>query len=302
MGTNTGHSLQVLISTYAHEVEEALRRAAERMNKIITAGGRLRGPRIAVGAEASQNDNSRMMKQNPIACVGLLSYADPGDGGPISILGTCGAFRQPHLALTAAHVVRDVPMPTRIRIDYPDFMRGVGHVLFHPDADVAILVSPPDSDDNFEGYPKGAFANFVQPSGLGEDVSAYGFPVEGPGTDPGGQVPTPRLFRGHYQRFFNFDSPAGYSYTAGELSIPAPAGLSGGPVFRPEAPSLITGIVTTNSESYSTLDWQEETHGEMTRVEAHHRVISYGLVAILSPLEEWLDQHIPHRKGTAWNP
>jgi hypothetical protein len=33
---NTGHSVQVLMSTYAHEVEEALRRAAERMDDIIT--------------------------------------------------------------------------------------------------------------------------------------------------------------------------------------------------------------------------------------------------------------------------
>jgi hypothetical protein len=244
------------------------------------------------------------MEQDPLSCVGLLSYADPMDGGPISILGTCAAFRQPHIALTAAHVVRDVPKPTRIRIDYPRkaFMRGVREVLFHPDADVAILVSPPDTDDDFVGYPEGAFTNFVGNWSLGEDVYAYGFPVEGPGTDPQRQTPTPRLFKGHYQRFFNFESPGGYNYVAGELNIAAPAGVSGGPVFRPGAPSLLTGVVTTNSESYSTLDWREETSGEVTRIEAHHRVISYGIVVMLSVIEDWLNEYIPHRQGTPWNP
>ena len=37
VAANTGHSIQVLISTYAHEVEEALKKAAERMDEIITA-------------------------------------------------------------------------------------------------------------------------------------------------------------------------------------------------------------------------------------------------------------------------
>ena len=244
------------------------------------------------------------MEQDPIACVGLVSYSDPESGGPISILGTCAAFRQPHIALTAAHVVKDVPKPTRIRINYPrtGLMRGIREVLLHPEADVAILLSRPNGDDDFHGYPEGAFTDFVPPSGLGEDVLAYGFPVEGPGTEPARPKPTPRLFKGHYQRFFEFDSPGGYSYGAGELSIPAPAGLSGGPAFRPEAPSFLTGIVTTNSESYSTLDWQEETRGEVTRIESHHKVISYGIVAILSLVHDWLDEHIPHRKGTPWNP
>jgi diacylglycerol kinase family enzyme len=39
VATNTGHSVQVLMSTYAHEVEEALRRAAEHMDEIIAAAG-----------------------------------------------------------------------------------------------------------------------------------------------------------------------------------------------------------------------------------------------------------------------
>jgi integrase len=41
---HTGHSVQVLMSTYAHEVEEALRRAAERTDEIIRAELPTRGP------------------------------------------------------------------------------------------------------------------------------------------------------------------------------------------------------------------------------------------------------------------
>jgi hypothetical protein len=37
---NTGHSPEVLWRTYTHEVEERLRRAAERMDEIITASKR----------------------------------------------------------------------------------------------------------------------------------------------------------------------------------------------------------------------------------------------------------------------
>lgn len=182
-------------------------------------------------------------------------------------------------------------------------MQRITGVILHTEADLAILESPPDDDDDMKGYPPGAFTNFVGNWSLGEEFMAYGFPMEGPSREPSVQTPTPRLFRGHYQRFFDFQSPGGYRYVAGEMSIPAPAGLSGGPIFRPGAPSLITGVVASNTESYSTLDWVEEVQAEgATRVEAHHRVVSYGAAVILSPLEGWLDAKVPHRKGTPWNP
>jgi hypothetical protein len=244
------------------------------------------------------------VEPDPLSCVGLLVYLDEETMSQ-SILGTCAAFRQPHVALTAAHTLSAVKKPTRIRIEYP--RRGlfyrVTNVKMHNSADLAILFSPSDEVDDLRGPPPGAFSNFVANWGLGEDFYAYGFPIEGPGRSPVGQTPTPRLFKGSYQRFFEFDAPGGYRYLAGELSIPAPAGLSGGPLFRPEAPSLLTGIVTMNTEAYSTEDWYEETTGEGTaRVEAHHRVIRYGVGVMLSPLSDWLDEFVQHRVGTAWNP
>jgi len=244
------------------------------------------------------------VEQDPLSAVGLVSYSDE-ERRTLSILGTCTAFRQPHVALTAAHILQRVSNDRRVRIDYPrrGHMQPVTKIERHPDADIALLVSPPDGDDDLKGYPPGAFSNFVANWGLGEEFMAYGFPVEGPSRSPGEQEPTPRLFLGHFQRFFEFDSPAGYHYVAGELNIPAPAGLSGGPLFRPGAPSLLTGIVTANIESYSTLDWVEESSADgTTRVEAHHAVIRYGLAVMLSQLEEWLDAHVSHREGTAWRP
>lgn len=227
------------------------------------------------------------------------------DAKDLNILGTCAAFRQPHIALTAAHILAGVRKRTALRLEYPrrGVVRRLAEMRIHDSADLAILESPPDEEDDLQGYPPGAFSNFVGNWGLGEDFYAYGFPVEGPGQSPVQQQPTPRLFKGSYQRFFRFAAPGGYRYEAGELSIPAPAGLSGGPLFRPEAPSLLTGLVTTNTETYSTEDWREEVTREgIRRVEAHHRVIRYGVAVMLSPLSDWLDDYIGHRPGTAWNP
>ena len=124
------------------------------------------------------------MERDPLSCVGLVSYLDESAGSR-SILGTCAAFRQPHIALTAAHTVREIVKPTRVRIDYPRraLTRTVSRVALHPSADLALLVSPPDESDAFEGYREGAFSNFVGNWSLGEDLFAYGFPLEGPQMD-----------------------------------------------------------------------------------------------------------------------
>jgi hypothetical protein len=112
---------------------------------------------------------------------------------------------------------------------------------------------------------------------------------------------TPRLFRGHYQRFLTYESPLGYTYAAGELSIAAPGGLSGGPVFREGAMVMLTGIVTENLDSYSVLDSVEKmTGGETVRIE-HHRIISYGMAVMLDQAADWLDEHIPPQEGTPWH-
>lgn len=238
-----------------------------------------------------------MAEFNPLEATGLvISVRDHLD----SYEGTCFAFRQPHVVLTASHCI---PVDaSEIWVDFPmqRARRVAVDIIPHPSADVSIVVTSRPHDDDGMGYPSGAFWNCVGNVSLGEEFMAYGFPTEGPYEEA--QSPTPRLFVGHYQRFLRFDGLRG-SYFAGEMSIPAPAGLSGGPVFRRGAPPMVTGLVTTNLETYSILDSTEEvdTSGVRTRCESR-QVIRYGLAAILSDVEQWLDEHVPHRLGPAYHP
>lgn len=134
-----------------------------------------------------------------------------------------------------------------------DETRPVTRVRTHPEADLAIIETEPDEEDSGEGYPRDSFVNFVGNLSLGEDFLAYGFPSEGPDASPGSAQLVPRLFKGHYQRYFPYEM-SGYKYLAGEMNVAAPQGLSGGPVFRPGAFMLLTGTVTANQESYVTVD------------------------------------------------
>jgi hypothetical protein len=134
----------------------------------------------------------------------------------------------------------------------------------------------------------GAVGNYS----LGEQFHAFGYPEDVAADVPG---PTPRLFTGHFQRFFDYHSFAGFRYPAGELSLPAPAGLSGGPLFRPGAPQMVTGLVAENFESRTTLESVEEVSGGGERtIHTTARVISYGVAVMLAPLGEWLTEHVPH--------
>jgi hypothetical protein len=84
------------------------------------------------------------------------------------------------------------------------------------------------------------------------------------------------------------------SYAAIELNIPCPGGLSGGPVFRSNALPIVTGLVTDNLESHTTLDAGEEERipGRVKSTEMR-RVITYGVALRLGSLAGWLDEHIP---------
>ena len=130
----------------------------------------------------------------------------------------------------------------------------------------------------------------------------YGFPSEGPAPDSP-VSPTPRIFVGNFQRFFEYRSPAGYAYLAAELSGTAPSGLSGGPIFRQGAPQMLTGMVTANVESYAITDSLEEMRegGEVFRLESR-RVISYGIGLLLGTVSDWLHEVIPERPGMAGSP
>ncbi len=109
------------------------------------------------------------------------------------------------------------------------------------------------------------------------------------------------MFVGHYQRFFRYQAHEPFEYLAGEMSISAPSGLSGGPLFRQGAQFMVTGMATANLESYAITDSLEETRegGDTFRLEAR-RVINYGLALMLSGVSDWLDDQIPNRPGTAY--
>ena len=69
----------------------------------------------------------------------------------------------------------------------------------------------------------------------------FGYPVEGSANS----LPVPRLVKGHFQRYFGYAAPGSTeSYFAGEMSIPAPAGLSGGPLSYEACPQELIAVVT----------------------------------------------------------
>jgi len=133
------------------------------------------------------------------------------------------------------------------------------------------------------------FWDFVSNFELGEEFFAFGYPEDTFGPSRGGV--TPRLFKGYYQRYMTYHSPvSNCSYNAGEMSIGAPPGISGGPVFRPGALPMVTGMVTENLEATTFLDEVEEVERAGTIVERrmHRKVINYGVALLLDSHGEWL--------------
>jgi Trypsin-like peptidase domain len=239
------------------------------------------------------------MQFDPLEAVGLVMPAGPNPS-PSAFLGTCFRFRHERVALTAAHVV---PQTEDLVLVFPRSGRTqiVQNVARHPTADIAVLVTEAQSTDSEDGYPQTAFWDQVGNWGLGEEFMTYGYPSEGPTTEP--DATHPRLFVGYYQRFFQATMPGNYRYLAGEMSVPALAGMSGSPLFRPGAPQMVTGMVTTSVESYTITDSVEEvTHdAERLRIEAR-KVISFGTALMLSDTTEWLHAVVPPRRGLDWIP
>jgi hypothetical protein len=224
---------------------------------------------------------------------GLVLLAPTPSTAP-SIGGSCCAFRYRHVFLTAAHCV---PEETTVFVwlNSPGRKSAeLARVERHPTADLALLFVEPREEEPFA--ERHIFGDVAKSLAYGGDFVSYGYPVGGP-TDLGadGQRPTGRLFKGHFQRYFSHEGHLGYKYFAGELSIPAPAGLSGGPVALPGDPPVLSAIVTTNLETYALLDHVEEIQegGKTLRVEAR-RVVSYGLAAMLvGDVIQWLDEVVP---------
>ncbi|SRR6266568_943527 len=223
-----------------------------------------------------------LLRMNPLTAVGLLLHVnrDPPD-----FLGSCFAFRRQTHFLTAAHCIGTLaPKDLAVSVLHATGTHAVETIHRHPKADLAILAlrgAVPDSD---VFGPFGAV-------GLGQDFGAYGFPEDVFGVTA---APTARFFKGHIQRFTRHHSHQGYEYTALEMSIGAPAGLSGGPVFLPHLPWLILGIVTENHRSTTFLQSvQEIQEGSAVYKEVVHEAINYGLALLLRTETDFLDAYIP---------
>lgn len=213
--------------------------------------------------------------------------------------GTCFLFRFNHIALTAAHCTQRDAADTQLILPGLNRVMPVTRIERHPTVDISVLFTEPNSQDSLTGVPDPAFQACPDNWALGEPFMTYGFPEE---INPSVNAPMPqaRLFLGHYQRFFEYESPSGFRYIAGEMSIPAPGGLSGGPLIRgPHA--IATGMVTANYDSYSIVDSIDEVddNGERYRQESR-RIISYGVALMLSTVQPWLKAVIPDREGWPW--
>jgi len=234
----------------------------------------------------------------PLSTIALVCHA-PGakaEGFVVEklpeILGTCFAFRRSNFFLTAHHVIKSVDH-SGLAISFltTPGLRVVTQVHVHPTADVAILEAVDTQTGTIE-----PFWDIVSNIHLGETFAAFGFPEDLVRGQSGGSPH--RLFMGHYQRFMDYESVMGYRYVAGELNIPCPAGLSGGPLFRPEAPQMLTALATENVE---TSTWPESMEEEVrdggTVRTTHRRIISYGVSVILFHLLDWINEFVPPRQA-----
>jgi len=228
------------------------------------------------------NDSRR---QNPLLATGLLLRTQDER---VDFLGTCFAFRQPTRFLTAAHCIGNLT-PRELAIAIPNITTDepfrVQNVIRHPAADLAVLVLADDPVPPITPF------RFYGGMGWGLEFRAFGFPEDVFGTSPA--QPTARLFAGHIQRMMRHASKDGYEYDAAELSIGAPAGLSGGPLVRHDLP-LIIGVVTENHRSTTFLQAVEEIQeGGSVYKETIREMITYGIALLLQPLDGFLSQHIP---------
>jgi hypothetical protein len=229
---------------------------------------------------------------NSVGVIGVVREAEPGARRvEVDDLGSCFTFRQPTTFLTARHCVpEDLSVGRLIMPGAPDPI-PFSKVEHHPHADLSMITIDPDNL-GYKPYWE-PFWNFAANFQVGEEFMAYGYPIDTVVAEED-LGPAPRLFRGHYQRFWFHRAGTRFNYVAGELSVPAPAGLSGGPVFRPDALPIVTGMVTSNVESTTYTDEVvERTRNGSTERTILKRLVSYGVAVMLSELAPWLDDLIP---------
>lgn len=220
----------------------------------------------------------------PNATGGLFHALSGHESG--SFLGTCFAYRDSRVLVTAAHCVGNLPQDEIVAVWSPGpVVRRATVVTKHPEADIAV-VSVPAAGDPIE-----VFSRIIPYQTLGEDFYSVGFTEVAPPNAP--RHPMARLYKGHFQTFYSYESFFGYRYAAGEISIPAPGGLSGGPVFLPPDQRTVIAMVTENVNSALVLDSVEEVSEDGKEYKALYQSISrFGVVLMLAPVAEWVDAQV----------
>lgn len=207
-----------------------------------------------------------------------------------AFLGSCFIFRYPSTVVTATHCVKDYS-DKEILLVFPGNsvkkVFNVKEIIQHNNADISIMIAPDIHEDDIT-WPH--YTLFDDHS-WGEDFTTFGYPQEYVQSIP---QPTPRLFKGHIQRFFNHNSHLGYNYHAAELSIGCPGGLSGAPVFNSQFQGRLYGLITENIKTTTELETvlEVEENGN-TFKELYHNVINYGIALWLPSVSDWIDLHIP---------
>ena len=212
----------------------------------------------------------------------------------MTVIGTAFAYRNKNHYLTASHCIPRsekfelVIVPTNFpALEGAAWVEKVDH---HPTADLAVLTVRFQSE-----LPIRPFVDIAIPR-LGDDYVAFGFPAEA--VLKGATRPTPRLFKGNYQRFFEHTSHMKYTYYAAELSAPCPDGLSGGPLFHRPSEGTVAGLITESLQVATVLDEEVKVTADGATERTEYRnVISYGVAVLLHPLAGWLAEMIPVRES-----
>lgn len=224
--------------------------------------------------------------QEAFQSVGRLGLV--GERAEPIFLGTTFGFRSGQHFLSAAHCVGDLK-PHEVIVEpmleaaaYP-----VVSIERHPTADLALLELSTEIE-SVVGF------SFIHEPGLGEEFTAVGFPEDVMSTTD--RQPTLRVFHGHIQRVFTHHSHQGHQYQAVEMSIAAPAGLSGGPLTWGEGG--VIGVVAENFDSTTYLEITEEVNSDLGKeLTRHQRVISYGVAVNLEAASEWIEDRVPSREA-----
>lgn len=202
-------------------------------------------------------------------------------------LGTAFAYKSPRFLLTASHIIPDELGMLSITFPYLDKVLIPTKLARHEWADVAALACEPKHVNNREFSEIENFLSITHGLALAQDFLTYGYPEDvllhkRPS-------PTPRLFKGYFQRLFRHSSHLGYRYQAIELSTQCPRGLSGSPIMLYGNATCVAGVVTEDLE-VATEHHIEEAEDE--KMSEYRKVINYGVAAELSGLDEWITDHL----------